>query len=378
MHPGKVPPNDGLCRAGKRLTLSAMTLPTEPIGSIPRPQKLLQALLEFQRGAIPQESLDQALEEAVIDTLKRFEETGSPIITDGEQRKSSFLTYPLDGAAHLAPDGVLVPFADGHTRRLPRLTAGPFRYTKYSGTFVEQAKPYTFRPLKQAVIAASALSLLYPPDGIPGYSRDAFLLDLVEEAVRDIRSAFAAGAQVVQIDFTEARLSLKLDPSGSLLRNFIHLNNRVLEQFTDEERKRIGIHSCAGGDQDSTHSADVDYEGLLPELFQLKAGRFYLQMTSEPNRKEIFQQIRQCMGKDHLVLIGVTSPICSRIETPEEVCASLLEAASWIPADQLGSTDDCGFSPFADDTSTARDIAFAKVRSRVEGTAMAAQRLGLR
>jgi 5-methyltetrahydropteroyltriglutamate--homocysteine methyltransferase len=122
----------------------------------------------------------------------------------------------------------------------------------------------------------------------------------------------------------------------------------------------------------------VDYEGLLPELFQLKAGRFYLQMTSEPNRKEIFQQIRQCMGKDHLVLIGVTSPICSRIETPEEVCASLLEAASWIPADQLGSTDDCGFSPFADDTSTARDIAFAKVRSRVEGTAMAAQRLGLR
>jgi 5-methyltetrahydropteroyltriglutamate--homocysteine methyltransferase len=54
----------------------------------------------------------------------------------------------------------------------------------------------------------------------------------------------------------------------------------------------------------------------------------------------------------------------------------VLKAAGIIPLDQLGSTDDCGFSPFADDTSTARDVAFAKIRARVEGTALAAAKLG--
>lgn len=55
----------------------------------------------------------------------------------------------------------------------------------------------------------------------------------------------------------------------------------------------------------------------------------------------------------------------------------MLEAAKFLPLDRLGTTDDCGFSPFADDVSSARDVAFAKIRARVEGTAMAGKRLGL-
>jgi 5-methyltetrahydropteroyltriglutamate--homocysteine methyltransferase len=61
----------------------------------------------------------------------------------------------------------------------------------------------------------------------------------------------------------------------------------VLERFSDEERKRIGVHTCPGGDQDSTHSADVDYGELLPSLFQLKAGNFYIQLASETDRARV-------------------------------------------------------------------------------------------
>jgi 5-methyltetrahydropteroyltriglutamate--homocysteine methyltransferase len=64
------------------------------------------------------------------------------------------------------------------------------------------------------VIAASALSLLYPAAGIDGYPRARFLADLVDQAEADIRGCLDAGAHVVQMDFTEGRLSLKLDPSG--------------------------------------------------------------------------------------------------------------------------------------------------------------------
>ena len=66
--------------------------------------------------------LEALYTDAVRDTIARLEETGSPVITDGEQRKPSFVTYPIDGLEGLAPDGVTIPFEDGHTRQLPRLT----------------------------------------------------------------------------------------------------------------------------------------------------------------------------------------------------------------------------------------------------------------
>src|SRR3989441_9927551 len=116
----------------------------------------------------------------------------------------------------LAPDGVTIAFADGHVRQLPRLTAGPFRYRTYADTFLEEAKRHARVPIKQAVISASALSLLYPQDGVSGYPRAAFLDELVREAERDIRGCLTQGAHNVQIDFTEGRLAVKLDPTKQL------------------------------------------------------------------------------------------------------------------------------------------------------------------
>jgi 5-methyltetrahydropteroyltriglutamate--homocysteine methyltransferase len=366
-----------MARSLCRDRLAAMTILTEPIGSIPRPAALLQAIADFQAGRISSAVLEGAYSEALSDTITRFEQTGSPVITDGEQTKSSFATYPLSGIDNLAPEGVVIPFADGHVRQLPRLTAGPFRYGIHAASFLEAARRLTQKPIKQAVISASALSLLYPADGIPGYSREAFLADLVDEAEADIRGSFEAGAASVQIDFTEARLSLKLDPSGGLLRSFVALNNQVLDRFTPEQRLRIGVHVCPGGDRDSTHSADVDYAGLLPDLFQMKAGRFYLQMASEPDRKRALAIVSQLLGPDQIVFIGVIDPINPAIETAAQVRDRVLEAASFLPIAKLGTTDDCGFSPFADDTSTARDVAFRKICARIEGTELAARELGL-
>jgi 5-methyltetrahydropteroyltriglutamate--homocysteine methyltransferase len=327
-------------------------------------------------GRIGADELEALYTDAVRETIERLETTGSPVVTDGEQRKPSFATYPIHGLDGLAPDGVVIPFADGHTRQLPRLTRGPFRYRTYADEYLACAQRIAKRPVKQAVISASALSLLYPQDGIDDYSREQFLSDLVGEAETDIRRSLDAGAHCVQIDFTEARLSLKLDPSGGLLRSFVELNNDVLSRFSDAERARIGVHTCPGGDQDSTHSADVDYAGLLPALFELEAGSFYVQLASEQDRRRVLVAISESMRPGQRVFVGVTDPIDPRVETAEEVRDRVLEAAGLIPLDQLGTTDDCGFSPFGDDTSTARETAFAKIRARVEGTELAAEQLG--
>jgi len=350
-----------------------MTIPTEPIGSIPRPLSLLK---EIAAGDYEDPKLAPLYEDAVRDTVKRFEETGSPVVTDGEQKKyHNFGTYCVDGLPNLAPDGFRLAFVS-HTRRWPRLTSGPFRYKRYADSFLEMAMKFTKLPVKQAVISPSALSLMYPADGLPDYSREQFLDDLLREHETEVRRCLQKGAYKVQIDFTEARLAIKLDPTGNLLHSFVDLNNLALSRFSSSDRQRIGIHTCPGGDRDSTHSADVDYADLLPSLFELKAGNFYISLAGEADRARILGIIRDHIKPGQQVFVGVIAPIDPRIETPEEVRDRIMEAAKYIPLDQFGTTDDCGFSPFSDDTSTARATAFAKIRARVAGTELAGKLLG--
>ena len=92
-----------------------MSIPTEPIGSIPRPPQLIAAVAASGDGADPQ--LEPLYDEAIRDTIARFEATGSPVVTDGEQRKyHNFWTYSVHGLPNTAPDGFKIPFVAGHTR----------------------------------------------------------------------------------------------------------------------------------------------------------------------------------------------------------------------------------------------------------------------
>jgi 5-methyltetrahydropteroyltriglutamate--homocysteine methyltransferase len=351
-------------------------IPTEPIGSIPRPNELIDAIAALGDGTDPR--LEPLYDAAIEDTVRRFEATGSPVITDGEQRKyHNFWTYSVEGLENTAPDGFRIPFAAGHVRRMPRLIAGPFRYKRYADRFLEQALRYSTVPVKQAVISPSALSLMYPVEGIDGYSREQFIEDLVNEHVAEVRRCLAMGAHSVQIDFTEARFAVKLDPSGALLASFIDLNNLALGRLTDTERLRVGVHTCPGGDLDSTHSADVPYTALLPSLFQLNVSNFFIALAGERDRVTALEIIGENLKPGHRAFIGVISPIDPRLESPEIVRDRVIEAARHIPLHQLGTTDDCGFAPFCDDRSTSRELAFAKIRARVAGTALAEKSLDI-
>jgi 5-methyltetrahydropteroyltriglutamate--homocysteine methyltransferase len=355
-----------------------MNIPTEPIGSIPRPAELIDRIRRTD-SADPNEApeLSTLYEQAIRDTIERFEATGSPVVTDGEQRKyNGFATYCVHGLPNTAPDGFAIPFADGHERRLPRLTRGPFRYRRHAEGYLDVAMRYAHVPVKQAVISPSALSLMYPEEAIPGYSREQFIDDLLREHEADIRGCLALGAHKVQVDFTEGRLATKFDPSGRLLHSFIDLINLALSRFSPDARRRIGIHTCPGNDLHSTHSADVDYAELLPSLFEIKAGSFYVAMAGERDRRHVLEIIRKYRKPEQRVFVGVIAPADPRVETAEEVRDRVLEAAEYIPAAHLGTTDDCGFAPFFDNTSTSRDTAFAKIQARVRGTALASSALG--
>ncbi len=378
-------------------------IPTEPVGSLPRPTKLQAAFADYDAGKITKEQLEAEQEEAVRDSISRMEAAGAPIVSDGEQWWSSFATYPFTDtlagtglAPNLAPGGqYFAIFADGHYRQLPRLTGGPFRYKTYAADTLARSIQFATKPMKQAVIAPSMLALLYPlNEEVPGYPREQFEEDICNECEQDIRRAFEAGAARVSIDFTEGRLATRADPrnpwtGAGMLPHFIELINRVLDRFTVEERSRIGIHTCPGGDRDSVHSADVPYSNLLPNMFQLNAGYFLMQMASERDKDPVYELIGQhsrddANGVPQMCYIGVTNPQNPRVESPQEVRDALVRAANFIPKERLGATDDCGFSPFSIDEKPshgspeyAREVAFQKIRNRVEGTRLAAEKLGV-
>ena len=174
-----------------------------------------------------------------------------------------------------------------------------------------------------------------------------------------------------------------------MLQQFIELNNRVIDRFTPEERMNIGIHTCPGGDCDSVHSADVDYAELLPSMFQMNAGYFLIQLASEKDKDRVYRLCGEHSREDangvpQVCFVGVIDPLNPRVETAQEVCDALVQASRYIPKERLGSTDDCGFSPFSIDVKPkhgspdlARDIAFQKIAARVRGTKMAAEKLGV-
>lgn len=347
--------------------MSTKLLPTEAVGSIPRPE----SLQKLYTANADKQLLKQESDAAVKDTIRRLEETGSPIITDGEQGKSSFFGYVFEGLTNLGSGPLAIGFTDGHNRPLPQLLSGPFRYGQYADKFVIDAKKLTDKPIKVAVMSVNAISLIYPADGIAGYSRDEFLKDLVSEAAKEISLCFLAGAETVQIDWTEGRLSFKLDPSGGFLNEGIKLINEVIAQVPNQYQSRIGLHTCPGGDQDSTHSADVPYEKLLTRIFEVNAGRFYLQLASEADYEGALKVVGKNLRKGQIAYVGVIDPLTDQVETAELVRDRILLAAKHIPVDQLGTTDDCGFSPFTDDLSTSRETAFSKIKARVAGNALA-------
>src|SRR6267378_1898497 len=99
----------------------------------PKPIDLIERIA---KGDSEDPNLAPLYEDAVRDTIERFEATGSPVVTDGEQRKyHNFCTYCVHGLPNTAPDGFKIPFSDGNTRRPSRITRGPFRSRRYADSY---------------------------------------------------------------------------------------------------------------------------------------------------------------------------------------------------------------------------------------------------
>ena len=228
-----------------------MPIPTELVGwPLPRPMNSRRAYEAYDHGDITFDALQAEQDEAAADSIRRFERVGEPIVTDGEQRESSFATYPITDT--LAGTGLAEFFAifdDGHHRQLPRLTGGPFRYNVPRPS--SSTKAIATHDVKQAVIAPSMLMLLYPLEGeLDGYY--AASSSSTTSATRSRRTSASAsrparcasrstspraGWPTRTTRATRGR-TRTCSTSSSIS------TTAVIDRFSPDERRNIGIHTC--------------------------------------------------------------------------------------------------------------------------------------
>ena len=378
-------------------------IPTEPVGSLPRPSTLQAAYAAYDKGEIDKAALEKEQDAAVEDSIKHLEATGSPIISDGEQRWSSFATYALADtlagtglADNLAGGGQFFAiFADGHNRQLPKLTGGPFRYKTYAADTLKRSIGYAPQADEaggdRPVDARAAL----PPAGGGRRLRAGRLRGGPGQRVREGHpAAFAAGAVRVSVDFTEGRLATRADPrnpwtGAGMLPHFIELNNRVMARFTADERRTSASTPAPVVTATRCTAPTCPTTTCCRRCSRSTPGYFLIQLASERDKDPVYESIGQHSRDDadgvaQMCFVGVINPGNPRVESPEEVRDALVRAANFIPKERLGSTDDCGFSPFSIDEKPnhgspdyAREVAFQKIANRVEGTKMAAEKLGV-
>ena len=249
----------------------------------------------------------------------------------------------MDGLANTAPDGFRIPVR----RRPHKADAAPHRRAL---SLQGVGRPLTWRSRSATLMSRQAgghLALGVEPD-VSG-ARDIRLhagavhRRSVARARNRGSRCLAKGAHKVQIDFTEGRLAIKLDPTGNLLNSFIDLNNLALSRSRPRSGSASGCIPAPAATA-TPPTARGRLRRTVAEPVRAQRRKFLYRAggrTGSAPRPENHPQAHQAGAADLCRRRLADRP---QIETAEEVRDRILEAAEYIPIEQLGTTDDCGFS----------------------------------
>lgn len=350
-------------------------IPTTVVGSLPRPPRLIE--LSEAYAAKPTPAARRKLEAEIRATQKENLARQAAIrglseISDGEPwKRYGFALYPIQDAekSFRFGEGLTISFEDGHSRRLPLLVRRPKFTASSVGPFREAKRLVPRRRLKAAIISPSALALAYQKD-VPGYPKDAYVEDVLAYLEADAKALLRAGASHVQVDVTEAPIFHQLAGRDGV-KQVIDLNNELLARLP---RSKAQVHVCFGSDRRAEHSKGVGYAELWPDLAEFRADGLVLQFAGR-REDDIDRLDGSILGRRARVFVGAIDVSNGIPETPEAVAGIAERAAPRLGVEHLGLTTNCGFSPFGDDPTMPRDVAFAKLEALGAGAILAGQRL---
>jgi 5-methyltetrahydropteroyltriglutamate--homocysteine methyltransferase len=373
-------------------TLNLKTMRVDQVGSLLRPQTLKEAFARYGAGAIKEEELRKAQDDAIRDVIAKQEAHHLPVVVDGEFRRTSFMesfsvvagveewqtgvkTYHQilarkdtnEATSHKGQDPILLN-RKRVTAKLQLLRNGLLDDLRF-------AQALTDRTVKVTLISADRITQCFDSENSKSiYSTiDEFLADVVAVERRMIAQLVEAGCRYVGIDgpgYTAyvdpdslaAMRARGEDPTANMARS-IKADNEIIAGLPGVT---FGIHICRGNRQSMWHREGT-YDAIAEKLFNsLDHQRLLLEYDTE--RAGSFEALR-FVPKDKIAVLGLITTKVGRVESVDELRRRIDEAARYLPLEQLAISPQCGFASSIGGNLLTEDEQFRKLDVMLETAA---------
>jgi 5-methyltetrahydropteroyltriglutamate--homocysteine methyltransferase len=353
------------------------------VGSLLRPQRLLQARDEHAAGRLGADALREIEDESIREIVRKQEEIGLQSATDGEFRRASWhmdFIYQLDGitkeAGHIAVwfhneqgDIEFTPAAlhvDGKLGVSKTIFGDAFEFLRQT---VTKNVPKLTIPSPSMVHYRGGRAAVDPrvyPD------IDEFWADLVAAYREEVRGLGELGCTYLQFDDTSLAYmndphqrdyiaSIGGDPERQHVEYIRHINEALAER---PGGMSVTTHMCRGNFR-SAWAAEGSYDFVAEALLnELDVDGFFMEWDDE--RSGGFEPLRFLPKGSKQVVLGLVTTKRGALESKDELKRRIEEAARFAPLEQLCLSPQCGFSSTVEGNLLSEDEQWAKLRLIVE------------
>ena len=334
---------------------ASQTPRADVVGSLLRPQYLLDAREQLERGELTPSAFKAIEDRAVDEAVALQEAAGLDVVTDGEMRRYAFyghLVEALEGFDKYAGWSITFRDEEGHEANLKR----PVVVEKLKWRRQMAVEEFTYlrgrskAAVKVTLLSAQQAAAYYDPERSKGAypTRDAYLADLVDFTRREIEELHRLGCEYVQIDAPQyaALLDEKMregyrqrgnDPDKMLDAN-IELDNAIIDGHPG---MTFGIHICRGNHK-SMFYASGGYDRIAAHVFtRTRFDRYLLEYDDE--RSGTFEPLKH-VPDDRVVVLGLISSKVPQLESEGLLRARIEEASKIVPLERLALSPQCGFA----------------------------------
>jgi 5-methyltetrahydropteroyltriglutamate--homocysteine methyltransferase len=381
---------------------------TTHCGSLPRPEELIALLAARDSGdELDAQALEKRISDSVTEVVRRQVETGIDVVNDGEHSKSSFTSYTGARLGGLAPMEQLAaarrPSRDElefsavyeeqramyaarpsniRRRRVRESLActGPITYTGQD--LVRTDIENLLRAMRRAGAQDGFMSALSPTNVAPHFRNDFYrteeeYLFAIADAMRVEYKAIVDAGLILQIDDPRFATHFDRSPGASIeeCRRFmglcVEVVNRSLQGIPED---RVRFHTCYSTNV-APRAHDMELKHFVDLMLDIRAGGYSFEAANPRHEHEwqVWEEIR--LPEDKVLLPGVVSHCVALVEHPELVAQRIARFAGVVGKHRVIASNDCGFATAAAGDEVHPDVAWAKMRSLVDGARLASEQL---
>jgi 5-methyltetrahydropteroyltriglutamate--homocysteine methyltransferase len=379
------------------MKLSTDRILTTHVGSLPRSAQLSDLLLRKDHGEdVDPAEFDRVVHEAVADNVARQAAIGIDVVSDGEASKVSYATYihdrlsGFDGDQPRKPALDLAPYPD-FRERIGRLAGKQaFRRMCCVGPVQVQNRQQLRKDLANLrdAIAKTRVMQAFMNAASPGlvtsfqpnqfYPSHRAYVEAVASAMKEEYEAIVAAGFILQVDCPDLAMARHtgfqdLSDVQFLRRAELHVDalNQALAQIPAHS---VRMHVC-WGNYEGPHDHDIPLEKIISIILRAKPRGILFEAANPRHQHEwvVWRDAR--IPEDKILVPGLIEPCSATVEHPELVAQRIAQFVDIVGRERVIAGTDCGFGTFAGMGKLDPEMTYKKLRSLVEGAAIASARL---